>query len=56
MGRWKWENNAWWCRVDHQEVVNLRLKRRVSRAVKLTLEQESRRWREGLGQLWLRVD
>ena len=37
-GRWKWENSGWWCRVDNRGTTNSRLKRRISRAVKQTLE------------------
>ena len=36
--------------------VNSRLRRRVSRAVSVALEQDSRKWKEGLIQLQDRVD
>ena len=55
-GRWKWDGRAWWCRVEYKGSLNSRLRRRVSRAVNMALEQESKRWRDGLIKLRDRID
>ena len=49
--RWRWDGRAWWYKVDCKGLLNSRLRRRVSRAVSMALEQESKRWREGLVRL-----
>ena len=54
--KWKWDGRSWWYKVESKGPVNSRLRRRVSRAVCVALEQVSRKWREGLIQLQDRVD
>ena len=54
--RWRWDGRAWWHRVECKGPLNSRLRRRVSRAVSVALEQESKRWRQGLVRLRERVD
>ena len=49
--RWRWDGRAWWHKVECKGALNSRLRRRVSRAVSMALEQESKRWREGLVRL-----
>ena len=55
-GRWKWDGREWWCRVEYKGSLNARLRRRVSRAVHVAVEQESKKWREGLVKLRDRID
>ena len=43
--KWKWDGRVWWHRVECMGPLNSRLRRRVSRAVSVTLEQDSRKWR-----------
>ena len=38
--KWKGDGESWWCKMEHQGAVNSRLRRRISRSVKATLEQE----------------
>ena len=47
--RWRWDGRAWWHKVECKGPLNSRLRRRVSRAVSVALEQESKRWREEVG-------
>ena len=54
--KWRWDGRAWWYKVECKGPVNSRLRRRVSRAVSVALEQDSRKWREGLTQLQDRFD
>ena len=42
--RWKWDGRVWWYKVECKGSLNSRLRRRVSRAVSMALEQESERW------------
>ena len=42
--------------MESKSPVNSRLRRKVARAVTLALEQDSRKWKEGLIQLQDRVD
>ena len=55
-GRWKWGGEIWWYKVEYQGAVNLRLRRRISRSVKATLEQDTMRWRDGWYQLRSRIE
>ena len=54
--KWRWDGRAWWHKVECKGPLNSRLGRRVSRAVSVALEQDSRKWREGLTQLQDRID
>ena len=54
--KWRWDGRAWWHKVECKGPMNSRLRRRVSRAVSVALEQDSRKWREGLTQLQDRID
>ena len=54
--RWSWDGRNWWYKVESKSPVNSRLRRKVARAVAVALEQDSRKWREGLIQLQDRVD
>ena len=55
-GRWKWVGENWWYKVEYQGAVNSRLRRRISRSVKATLEQDTKRWRDGWYQLRSRIE
>ena len=54
--KWKWDGRNWWYKVESKGPVNSRLRRKVARAVSVALEQDSRKWKEGLIQLQDRVD
>ena len=43
--KWRWDGRAWWHKVDCKGPLNSRLRRRVSRALSVALEQDSRKWR-----------
>ena len=45
--KWRWDGRAWWHKVECKGSLNSRLRRRVSRAVSVALEQDSRKWRKG---------
>ena len=47
--KWRWDGENWWHKVEHQAAVHARLRRRISRLVKSTLEQEDKRRIEGGG-------
>ena len=53
---WSWDGRNWWYKVESRNLVNSRLRRKVARAVTVALEQDSRKWKEGLIQLQDRVD
>ena len=44
--KWRWDGRAWWHKVECKGPMNSRL-----RAVSVALEQDSRKWKEGLTQL-----
>ena len=54
--KWNWDGRNWWYKVESKSPVNSRLRRKVARAVIVALEQDSRKWKEGLIQLQDRVD
>ena len=54
--RWSWDGSNWWFKVESKGPVNSRLRRKVARAVAMTVEQDSRKWKEGLIGLQDRVD
>ena len=54
-GKWKWDGEHWWFRVDHRGPVNSRLRRKISRAVKATID-ETKKWRDEVFQLKSRVE
>ena len=54
--KWNWDGRNWWYKVESKSPVNSRLRRKVARAVTVALEQDSRKWKEGLIQLQDRVD
>ena len=54
--KWKWDGRNWWYKVESKGPVNSRLRRKVARAASVALEQDSRKWNEGLIQLQDRVD
>ena len=54
--KWRWDGRAWWHKVECKGPLNSRLRRRVSRAVSVALEQDSRKWREGFTKLQARID
>ena len=54
--KWSWDGRNWWYKVESKSPVNSRLRRKVARAVTVALEQDSRKWKEGLIQLQDRVD
>ena len=54
-GRWKCDGENWWYKVEYQGVVSSRLRRRISRSVKATLEQDTKRQRDGWYQLRSRI-
>ena len=49
--KWSWDGRNWWYKVESKGPVNSRLRRKVARAVAVALEQDSRKWKEGLIQL-----
>ena len=54
--KWNWDGRNWWYKVESKSPVNSRLRRKVARAVTVALEQDSKKWKEGLIQLQDRVD
>ena len=52
--KWRWDGESWWYKVECRAAVNSRLRRRISRSVKATLEQEENRQRDGGNQVRLR--
>ena len=54
--KWSWDGRNWWYKVESKGPVNCRLRRKVARAVAVAVEQDSRKWKEGLIQLQDRVD
>ena len=54
--KWSWDGRNWWYKVESKGHVNSRLRRKVARAVAVALEQDSRKWKEGLIQLQDKVD
>ena len=46
-GKWRWDGVKWWYKVEYQATVNSRLKRRISRMVRVALDQEAMRRRDG---------
>ena len=42
-GKWKWNGENWWFRVDHRGPIKSRLRRKVYRAVKTTID-ETKKW------------
>ena len=41
--KWKWNGENWWFRVDHRGPIKSRLRRKVYRAVKTTID-ETKKW------------
>ena len=37
-GKWRWDGVKWWYKVEYQATVNSRLKRRISRMVRVALD------------------
>ena len=54
--KWSWDGRNWWFKVESKGPVNSRLRRKVARAVAVAVEQDSRKWKEGLIGLQDRVD
>ena len=54
-GKWKWDGENWWFRVDHRGPINSRLRRKISRAAKTTID-ETKKWGDELFQLGSRVE
>ena len=54
-GKWKWDGENWWFRVDHRRPINSRLRRKISRAAKTTID-ETKKWGDELFQLGSRVE
>ena len=56
--KWRWDGENWWYKVECRAAVNSRLRRRISRFIKATFEQEENRRRDGGDRvrLWSRID
>ena len=50
-GGWKRDGKAWWFKLGHQGTINSRLRRKISRAVKATIEQDATKRRDEWMQL-----
>ena len=53
--KWRWDGRAWWQKVECKGPLNSRLRRRVSRAVNVALEQDSKKWKDGITQLQAKI-
>ena len=54
--KWRCDGRAWWHKVECKVPLNSRLRRRVSRAVNVALEQDSKKWKDGITQLQAKID
>ena len=54
-GGGKWDGENWWFRVNHRGPINSKLRRKISRTIKATID-ETKRWGDDLFQLRSRVE
>ena len=52
---WKWDGESWWCKIEYKGAINSKLRRRIFRSVRATLDQEAKRWKEW-SQLRTRIE
>ena len=55
-GGWRWDGKAWWFKVGRQGMTNSRLRRKISTAVKATIEQDTTKRRDQWLQLKSKVE
>ena len=52
---WKCDGESWWCKIEYNGAINSKLRRRIFRSVRATLDQEAKRWKEW-SQLRTRIE
>ena len=54
-GKWRWDGENWWFKVNHRAPINSKLRRKISRMIRATIEETKRRGDE-LFELRARVE
>ena len=54
-GKWRWDGENWWFKVNHRGPINSRLRRKISRTIAATIDETKRRGDE-LFELRARVE
>ena len=44
-GKWRWDGENWWVKVNHRGPINSKLRRKISRTIGATIDETKRRGR-----------
>ena len=54
-GKWRWDGENWWFKVNHRGPIKSKLRRKISRMIGATID-ETKRWGDELFELRARVE